>query len=333
MDKPLVSVIIPAYNRAHTVAETVDSVRQQTYPNIEVIVIDDGSMDNTQEVLRKYGTRIRNIRQENAGQIAARNRGIQEAQGEIITFLDSDDLWLPTCVERHVRVLQKAPTEVPCSLVNGWLHFASGRKMTSFQNSHLVSPYEEGLCLNMPDILATRFVMFCQFIAIRRESLHKVGGFDQDLEYMEDYALPLRLSLLGPWAFICEPLAIWRQGAADTISVSQRAIKQQRELRESLLTIRRRYLKAINGRREFKASGKLQQRELHLDQLEIRAIALRSRSKILGDLLFQSVRVRKAIFRRSPLFPKMKVTQLDSLALSRGPGGTGDACAEKCATG
>jgi glycosyltransferase involved in cell wall biosynthesis len=315
VEQPLVSVIIPAYNRAHTVVDTIDSVQRQTYPNIEIIVVDDGSVDNTQEVLGRYGSRIRNIHQENAGQMAARNRGIREARGEIITFLDSDDLWLPTCVERHVGVLQKAPVETPCSLANGWLHFADGRKMTSFQNSHLESPYEEGLCLNMPNILASRFVMFCQFVAIRRDALQKAGGFDQDLDYMEDYALPLRLSILGPWAFIREPLVVWRQGAADTISVSQRAMKQERKLRESLLTIRRRYLESISGRREFKTSRKMQQRELRLDLLEIRAIDLRSKgSKILGDLLFGSVRIWKALFRRSPLYPKMKVAQLSACA-------------------
>jgi glycosyltransferase involved in cell wall biosynthesis len=311
MDKPLVSVIIPAYNRAHTVAETVDSVLQQTYPNLEVIVVDDGSKDNTQEVLRGYGSRIRSVYQENAGQMAARNRGIQESRGEIVTFLDSDDLWLPLCVERHVQILQKAPAGVPCSLANGWLHFADGRKMTSFENSHMVAQYEEGLCLNMPDILASRFVMFCQFIAIRRKALLEAHGFDLDLAYMEDYALPLRLSVMGPWAFIREPLVVWRQGAADTISVSQRALKQERELRESLLTIRQRYLKQIDGRREFALSGKMQIREMHLDELEMRAIDLRSSgSKLLGDLLFQSVRVRKAIFRRTWRYPKMKVEAL-----------------------
>jgi glycosyltransferase involved in cell wall biosynthesis len=311
MDKPLVSVIIPAYNRAHTVAETVDSVLQQTYPNLEVILVDDGSTDNTQEVLRGYRDRIRVVRQDNAGQMAARNRGIQESCGEIVTFLDSDDLWLPTCVERHVKVLQKAPSNVPCSLANGWLHFADGRKMTSFQNSHMFSSYDEGLCMNMPDILASRFVMFCQFIAIRREALIEARGFDLDLAYMEDYALPLRLSVMGPWAFINEAMVVWRQGAADTISVSQRAMKQESELRESLLTIRKRYLKQINGRREFALSGKMQVREMHLDEMEMKAIALRSKGfKILGDLLFQCVRVRKGLFRRSPLYPKMKVKQL-----------------------
>ena len=106
MSRPLVSVIIPTYNRASTVSEAIESVLQQTYPNVEVIVIDDGSKDNTQEVLRRYAGRIRNIYQENAGQMVARNRGIRESRGEIITFLDSDDLWLAHCVERHVRALQ-----------------------------------------------------------------------------------------------------------------------------------------------------------------------------------------------------------------------------------
>jgi glycosyltransferase involved in cell wall biosynthesis len=313
MDKPLVSVIVPAYNRAHTVSETIDSVLQQTYPNVEVIVVDDGSKDNTQEILRAYGARIRNIRQDNAGQMVARNRGIQEARGEIITFLDSDDLWLPHCVERHVRVLQKAPAEVPCSLANGWLHFADGRKMTSFQNSHLSSPLEEGLCLNMPDILATRFVMFCQFVAIRREALDKTHGFDEDLKFMEDYALPLRLSLLGPWAFFCEPLAIWRQGAPGSVSVSQRAIEQEAELRESLFVIRRRYLQMTHGQAQFARSRKLQLSGLRHDRVELRAIKLRARGhKLLGDLLFQTVRYRKGLFRRGPWFPKMKVAELGS---------------------
>jgi glycosyltransferase involved in cell wall biosynthesis len=316
--EPLISVIIPTYNRAHTVSETIDSVLAQTYPRIEVVVVDDGSNDNTQEVLRGYGPRIRSIRQENAGQMAARNRGIREALGEIITFLDSDDLWLPQCLERHVRVLQRAPAEVPCSLVNGWLHFADGRRMTSFQNSHLLPALQEGLCVNVPDLLATRFIMFCQFIAIRREALRRTFGFDEDLKFMEDYALPLRLSLLGPWAFIAEPLVIWRQGAPGSISVSQRAVEQEAELRESLLIIRKRYLKAVEGNMSFTKSKKLQLKELHFDRIELCAIDLRKQGRhTAGNLLFQLVRYRKSLFRRGPWFPRMKATELAP------PGATG----------
>lgn len=309
----LVSVIIPAYNRAHTVAETVESVLGQSYTNLEVIVVDDGSRDNTQEVLRSYGTRIQNIRQENAGQMVARNRGIAASHGDIITFLDSDDIWLPTCVERHVSILQRAGEEVPCSLANGWLEFADGRRITSFHNSGLDTSLEEGLWLNVPDILPTRFVMFCQFVAIRREALKKVRGFDEDLKYMEDYALPLRLSVLGPWGFIGEPLAVWRQGAADTGSVSQRALKQARELRESLLVIRQRFLDETVGQRKLNSARRLQRRELFNDQLEMHGIDLRSRgSKTFGDILFNAVRYRRAIHRRLPTFAKMKVAKLES---------------------
>jgi glycosyltransferase involved in cell wall biosynthesis len=311
MSEPLVSVIIPAYNRAHTVAETVDSVLRQTYGNLEVIVVDDGSKDHTQEVLRGYGTQIKNIRQENAGQMVARNRGIAEARGEIVTFLDSDDIWLPMCVERHVSVLARTGAEVPCSLANGWLEFSDGRRITSFQNSKLETELEEGLWLNVPDILPTRFVMFCQFVAIRRAALKVVKGFDEDLKFMEDYALPLRLSLLGPWGFIREPLVVWRQGAADSVSVSQRALKQARPLKESLLIIRKRYLGEIAGQRKFDSARKLQERELWHNELELRAMDLHNGgSKILGDLLFGAVRLRRAIHRRLPGYPKMKAARL-----------------------
>jgi glycosyltransferase involved in cell wall biosynthesis len=310
---PLISVIIPAYNRAHTVAETVDSVLGQTYTNLEVIVVDDGSTDNTKEILRRYGGRIKNIQQMNAGQMVARNRGIAESQGEIVTFLDSDDIWMPTCVERHVKLLQGTGPEVPCSLANGWLEFSDGRRITSFQNSSLAPPLEEGLWLNPADVLPTRFVMFCQFVAIRREALKIVRGFDEDLKYMEDYALPLRLSLLGPWGFIREPLVVWRQGAADTVSVSQRALKQARPLRESLLVIRKRYLQDIAGKQEFKSAQRLQKRELWHDEMELRAIALRERgAKMRGDLLFNAIRYRKAALRRTSSFAKMKVVKLSA---------------------
>jgi glycosyltransferase involved in cell wall biosynthesis len=308
---PLVSVIIPAYNRAHTVHETVDSVLAQTHANLEVIVVDDGSKDNTQEVLRGYGGRIKNIQQANAGQMVARNRGIAESAGEIVTFLDSDDIWLPRCVERHVKLLQKTGPEVPCSLANGWLEFSDGRRITSFRNSSLEPTLEEGLWLNPADVLPTRFVMFCQFVAIRREALKIVRGFDEDLKYMEDYALPLRLSLLGPWGFIREPLVVWRQGAADTVSVSQRALKQARPLRESLLVIRKRYLQDIAGKQEYKTAQRLQKRELWHDEMELRAIALRERgARLRGDLLFNAIRYRKATLRRTSAFAKMKVVKL-----------------------
>ncbi len=110
----LVSVIIPTYNRAKYVVEAVASVTQQTYPNLEIIVIDDGSDDDTESTLAPLlaDRRIHYIRQENAGPAVARNRGLDAATGEFVAFLDSDDLWLPNSVEDRVRAFESLPSTV-----------------------------------------------------------------------------------------------------------------------------------------------------------------------------------------------------------------------------
>src|ERR1051325_7839947 len=103
---PLVSVIVPTYNRANLLRETIESVLAQTYPNIELIVVDDGSTDETPELLKQYDDRLAYIRKQNAGGTAARNTGILAAHGEYLNFLDHDDLFLPTKIERQVKILQ-----------------------------------------------------------------------------------------------------------------------------------------------------------------------------------------------------------------------------------
>ena len=109
--KKLVSVIVPTYNRAHFICEAIDSILTQDITDCEqeIIVVDDGSKDNTEEVVRKYGDRVRYIRQRNQGAGIARNRGIDEARGEWIAFLDSDDRWLPFKLSLQFKVLEQFP--------------------------------------------------------------------------------------------------------------------------------------------------------------------------------------------------------------------------------
>ena len=107
MTAPLVSVIIPTYNRAALLTEAVNSVLQQTYRNMEIIVIDDGSTDNTTEVMAGYGDRVRYTRRPNAGVNAARNLGLKQARGEFVALLDSDDLWAPFKLELQVRLMRQ----------------------------------------------------------------------------------------------------------------------------------------------------------------------------------------------------------------------------------
>src|SRR5882672_407459 len=194
---PLVSVIIPTYNRAAVVGAAIESVLDQTYRDFEVIVVDDGSTDETPATLNRYADRIRVVRQTNAGAAAARNRGIAASRSALIAFQDSDDLWLPHKLERQVALMQRAGPLVPCCLSNIALGPRS-KSRTTFDLAQIHSPFEAGLWLNVAEVLATRFVLFNQAVLIRRAALDKVGVFDSGLKYLEDYDLPLRLALEGP---------------------------------------------------------------------------------------------------------------------------------------
>jgi glycosyltransferase involved in cell wall biosynthesis len=242
---PGVSVIIPTFNRAGVIGETIDSVLAQTYRDTEIIIVDDGSTDDTAEKLSIYGNRIRIVYQENAGTSAARNRGIEVSNAKIIAFQDSDDLWKPTKLERQVSLLARLGSSVPCCLCNAIMQnlYGDGRELLSFDISGISSRYPEGLWLNVTEVLASRSVLFNQTVAVRREALEKVGGFDPELRNAEDYDLSLRLSLEGPWGFITEPLTIWRAGASN--SLSKTAVQDQIRLKQNEIKIFERMLARV----------------------------------------------------------------------------------------
>lgn len=246
-NRPGVSVIIPTFNRANVISETIDSVLAQTYRDIEIIIVDDGSTDDTAKKLSIYGDRIRIVYQQNAGTSAARNRGIEVSNAKLIAFQDSDDLWKPTKLERQVSLLSRLDSSVPCCLCNAIMQnlYGDGRELLSFDISGISSQYQEGLWLNVTEVLASRSVLFNQTVTVRREALEKVGGFDADLRTAEDYDLSLRLSLEGPWGFIAEPLTIWRAGA--TNSLSKMAVQDQIRLKENEIKIFERMLSRIKG--------------------------------------------------------------------------------------
>jgi glycosyltransferase involved in cell wall biosynthesis len=244
-NRPGVSVIIPTFNRAGVIGETIDSVLAQTYRDTEIIIVDDGSTDDTAKKLSIYGNRIRIVYQENAGTSAARNRGIEVSNAKIIAFQDSDDLWKPTKLERQVSLLARLDSSVPCCLCNAIMQnlYGDGRELLSFDISGISSRYPEGLWLNVTEVLASRSVLFNQTVAVRREALEKVGGFDPKLRNAEDYDLSLRLSLEGPWGFIAEPLTIWRAGASN--SLSKMAVQDQIRLKENEIKIFERMLARV----------------------------------------------------------------------------------------
>lgn len=305
---PLVSVIIPTYNRAYIVREAIDSVLSQTYANIEVFVVDDGSSDNTAEVLRTYGQRIHIVGQQNSGPAAARNRALEIARGEIITFLDSDDLWLPTYLKRQLSALERAGDNVPCSLCNGWIESPGKKRATSFDLAWIFPPCEEGIWLNVPEVMATRPVMFSQMVAIRRKVLQKFGGFNSCMRFWEDFDLEFRLSLRGPWAFIGEPLVICRRHTEG--SLADEALRDPLKLAHVQSEAIHRMLSAAAGEGSAALEPSLRAR-LKAADWQLISARLSAREgyfpSALGHFLQSILRYSQAIYRRSPWFPRMTV--------------------------
>jgi glycosyltransferase involved in cell wall biosynthesis len=309
MSEPLVSVIIPTYNRFGVICQTIDNVLAQSYRNIEVIVVDDGSKDGTQESLRAFGNRLRVIGQENAGPSAARNRGFDASHGEIIAFQDSDDLWEPTKLERQVALLSKFDKTVPCCVCNAMMRniYGDGQGHLSFDLALLRPAHEEGLWVNVTEVLASRFVLFNQTVAIRRNAFERVGGFDASLRCLEDLDLALKLSLEGPWAYIRDPLTIWAGGASD--SLARKGLKNEIGLKRSELEIFNRILTRVAPGRESASLRRALKSRLRTFRLALKEIELRkSNSRIAQAAAFITGRINQfycALQIRSPWFPTM----------------------------
>jgi glycosyltransferase involved in cell wall biosynthesis len=207
-DWPRVSVVIPTYNRARLLVEAIDSVLAQNYPRLEVIVVDDGSTDETPAVVAGYGTAVRFFRQANAGAAHARNRGIELATGELVAFLDSDDLYLPGKLLEQARQFQADPALV---MVYGWFSILDDQGRTRLGRrcglSGRIGRALLSRCMQGP--VATPTVM------VRRDALQAVGGFDETMHLSEDIDLWCRLARRGPVGLIPRVLVEVRRHAGN----------------------------------------------------------------------------------------------------------------------
>lgn len=203
---PLVSVVIPAYNRADTIARALESVLAQDYARLEVIVVDDGSTDATQAVVAGFADpRIRLVAQANAGVSAARNRGIAEARGALVAFLDSDDEWLPGKVSAQVALFQRASPRLGL-VYTGFASVAADGTATEHPARHRGWIYR--------DLLARNVVTGCGSTAMfRRAALELAGGFDPALPANEDYDLVLRVARFFEADCVAGPLARYHDAA------------------------------------------------------------------------------------------------------------------------
>jgi glycosyltransferase involved in cell wall biosynthesis len=200
---PLVSVVIPAYNTARTVRATVESALEQTISDLEVIVVDDGSADETASVvLAIEDDRVRLVRQPNGGVAAARNAGIRESRGQWVAFLDSDDVWLPYKLERQLAVLDAHPdvlaVQAGAYFVDDELRVLRVRRCTQPRNILLTFLRFQ----NLPNAASTWVVA--------REMFDRMGMFDTELAILEDWEMSLRIARYCNPICIPEPLSMYR---------------------------------------------------------------------------------------------------------------------------
>ncbi len=203
MSLPLVSVIIPAYNKAEYTSRAVESVLNQTYQPLEIIVVDDGSTDHTADVLSVFSPKIKYIRKTNGGACSARNEGIRASTGKYIAFLDCDDLYDPLKIKLSVDHLEENPSL-------GFVHTAaefideSDHAVGFYDHSHsrcgVVTP--ESLLLGNHVCNST--------VVVRQEVLKKAGFFDETIFTPGDWDMWIRFALVSPGGYISQPLTKYR---------------------------------------------------------------------------------------------------------------------------
>lgn len=197
-----VSVVVPTYNRADLILQTLQSVLAQTFTDYEIIVIDDGSTDNTAEILRELieTGKIQYVWQENQGESAARNQGLRLARGEYIAFLDSDDLWLPQKLEAQVSYLDAHPEIGLAQSCFSKFDHATGKDLGTRNSAWFSGRIYPEILMHWSDLMATDAIL------IRAEALERVGGFDENLRRAEDLDLWRRISRYYPFAAMSETL-------------------------------------------------------------------------------------------------------------------------------
>lgn len=190
---PMVSVVIPTYNRAGLVGRAIESVLNQTYEDYEIIVVDDGSTDDTKECVQAIGDeRVKYVKSPvNRGQANARNIGIRRAKGKYIAFQDSDDVWLPEKLEKQMRIMESAEDSV--GMVYSMFEYQNAGKQMSvpYPPKELSQDIKTGFIF--PHLFAGNLVGMPTAL-VRREVFDRVGIFDTKLSCLEDFEMVLRIA-------------------------------------------------------------------------------------------------------------------------------------------
>ncbi len=204
---PLVSVVIPTYNYAEYLPQAIESVLNQTFLDFEIVVVDDGSTDDTPSVVRQFGDRIRYVRQENRGNACARNRGMAEARGQWLCFLDADDLWEPRKLELQLNHMLRNNVKVSC---------AKGRRFYESGGSEDFPPDPTDANLWTRLVASQPFTSSHSGLMLHRSCFEEIGCFDESLKLSVDWDLFIRLANRYRIRTMSEPLVYHRKHSTNT---------------------------------------------------------------------------------------------------------------------
>jgi glycosyltransferase involved in cell wall biosynthesis len=212
---PLVSVVIPAYNCARFIGDALDSVVDQNYPALEVLVVDDGSTDETCDVVARYGSAVTLIKQRNAGAAVARNEGMRRARGKYVALLDADDLWLPGKLRLQVDYLERhEDVAMSCTRWHLLHPDAAGR----YHIERAVALESVSVDPKCAGWIYCELLLDCgvwtSTVVMRRELGERIGGFDAELRRGQDYDYWLRASRVTRIDRLDAPLALYRMQVA-----------------------------------------------------------------------------------------------------------------------
>ncbi|NEP19650.1 MAG: glycosyltransferase [Leptolyngbya sp. SIO4C1] len=216
--EPLVSVVIPVFNGEQTIEETVRSVLGQTYRHLEVIVINDGSTDQTKAILERFqDQRLQVVSYSNAGLSASRNRGIDRAAGDYISFIDADDVWTADKIAAQLAALRHHPS---AAIAYSWTDYIDEHSQFLQAGTHISA---SGKVLDK--LLTINFIESGSNVLIRRDALRAVGYFDETLKAAEDWDMWLRLAKAYEFIAVPSPQVRYRR----TNSMSANVIRQEQE--------------------------------------------------------------------------------------------------------
>ncbi|BBD54714.1 glycosyltransferase [Planktothrix agardhii] len=215
----LISVVIPVYNGAKTIQQTINSVLNQTFKDWELIIIDDGSQDSTVKIIREIeDSRIRIFSYDNGGLSLSRNRGIHHAQGEYITFLDADDLWTSDKLEAQFQALEEHPE---AAVAYSWTDYIDQSSQFLHSGRHITMNGDV-----YQHLLVNNFLENGSNPLIRKQALNQVGGFDSSINSVADWDMWVRLAALYQFVAVPLPQILYR---VSTHSMSSQIKNQERE--------------------------------------------------------------------------------------------------------